>query len=163
MINSLLVSLFMLCPIMDSLSHEIYAEPMLSQDSTVTTVDYNKKATDRQNKLIAKYGHSYGEKLARYELALGMSKAMCLEVCDQRCYDITFSQSSGGTTYETWVFNYDKTLNALAEDSGDKSKALVLFELTESMYGITFRREVENSVKFKRIQFKNNKLILFEK
>ena len=162
MINLLLVSLFMLCPVKD-VSHQINAESLLSQDTTVTTVDYGKQAKDRKNKLIAKYGHSYGEKLAKNELAMGMSKAMCLEVCDQRFYDITLSQSSGNTTYETWVFNYDKTLNALADDTGDKSKALVLFELTESLYGITFRREVENTVKFKRIRFKNNKLILFEK
>lgn len=163
MIKLVFVSLFMLSAMMDGFAHETTADSAQMPDSTITTGQYELKAEAIRKRLIAKYGHLYGTKLAENELELGMSKTMCLEICDQRFYDITFRQSAGGSTYETWQFNYDKTYNALAEDTGDKSKALALFKLTESMYGKAFRREMENSVKFKRIQFKNNKLILYEK
>ena len=87
------------------------------------------ESENKEQMLIQKYGDNHGKLLAAGKLELGMTKQMCQEVVDIKCYDIGKS-SYAGHIVETWTFNKEKqdmqVAAAMTQLSGEEAVALAL-------------------------------------
>lgn len=118
----------------------------------------------RRKQMIAKYGSTYGPKIADGEVELGMTRDMVIDAFSTddvllHAYRVSNSTDWSDNRIETWEYDYDMVKKYMDKEMGSDAAAFNLLMGLGSAMGYSFRSEVSKIVKYKYLRFKNGKLI----
>lgn len=125
-------------------------------DSILDELDRNIFLEKRRKALVEKYGSEIGNKVAKGDLELGMSKRMVLEAFDVsellcQCYLIGHSTDYENNPVEMWEFDYDEAKRCLERI------------MPGQPYGYDYLAEIKEGVKYRHLKFVNGKLVELRK
>lgn len=133
-------------------------------DDKIKELDRQIRYEARRKQMIAKYGSTYGPKIADGEVELGMTRDMVIDAFSTddvllHAYRVSNSTDWSDNRIETWEYDYDMAKRYMDKQMGDDAAALNLILGLGSAFGYNFRAEVSKIVKYKYLRFKNGKLI----
>lgn len=133
-------------------------------DDIINGLDKQIRFEARRQRMIAKYGSTYGPKIAEGTVEIGMTKAMVTDAFSTddvllHAYRVSTSTDWNDNKIETWEYDYDMAKRYMDKEMGDDAAALNLLLGLGSALGYNFRAEVSKIVKYKYLRFKNDKLI----
>lgn len=133
-------------------------------DDIIKELDTQIRIEARRQRMIVKYGSTYGPKIAEGTVELGMTKAMVTDAFSTDdvllpVYRVSTSTDWNDNKIETWEYDYDMAKRYMDKEMGDNAAALNLILGLGSALGYNFRAEVSKIVKYKYLKFKNDKLI----
>lgn len=132
-------------------------------DDIIKQLDKQIYLETRRTRMIAKYGTTYGYKIANGVVEIGMTKDMVIDALSiddvlLHAYRVSSSTDWSNNRIETWEYDYDMVKKYMDKEMGDSAVAVnFLFGLGYAL-GYNFRAEVSKIVKYKYLRFKNNKL-----
>ena len=152
----LIITLTMLLSVMAASGRDF----QISTSDTLS-VDGAKEKQVRGDSLCHKYGKEFGELLADNKIDLGMSREMCQEVLDRRCFIIKSSMDENGSRFEEWTFDLEKAVVVLADAFEDKQMMLMLMANLEQLSSGAFSKQLQDQIPYKYLKFRNGILVEF--
>ena len=133
-------------------------------DDIIKELDKQIYLKTRRETMIARYGSTYGPKIAEGIVELGMTKAMVTDAFGiddvlLHAFRVSFSIDWDDSKIETWEYDYDRVKRYMDKEMGDDAASFNLLMGLGSALGYNFRSEVSKNIKYKYLRFRNDKLI----
>lgn len=133
-------------------------------DEIINELDKEIRIEARRQRMIAKYGSTYGPKIAEGDVELGMTRDMVIDAFSTddvllHAYRVSNSTDWSDNRIETWEYDYDMAKRYMDKEMGDDAAAFNLLMGLGSALGYNLRAEMSKIVKYKYLRFKNGKLI----
>lgn len=114
--------------------------------------------------MIAKYGSTYGPKIAEGIVEIGMTKAMVTDAFGTDdvllyAYRVSSSTDWNDNRIEIWEYDFDMAKRYMDKEMGEDAAAFNLLMGLSSALGYNMRAEVSKIIKYKYLRFKNDRLI----
>lgn len=133
-------------------------------DDIINELDKQIRFEARRQRMIAKYGSTYGPKIAEGIVEIGMTKAMVTDAFGTDdvllyAYRVSSSTDWNDNRIEIWEYDFDMAKRYMDKEMGEDAAAFNLLMGLSSALGYNMRAEVSKIIKYKYLRFKNDRLI----